>query len=149
MTLNTADVEGSCPFCRIVRGDDPSVQILCEDRNWIAFFPLTPATPGHTLVIPREHVDDLWSLTPSLGADLMNGVVRVGRAIRSAVTPAGMNLISSSGAAAEQTVFHLHLHVVPRYEGDEINPIWPQKTDLDEDLKERIAHGIRLACATH
>lgn len=120
--------------------------IICEDTNWVAFFPSEPATPGHTLVVPREHVADVWSLDPSLAADLMNGVIRVGRAIRSAVSPAGMNLISSSGEAAGQTVFHVHLHVVPRYEGDDIDPIWPQKKSLDIDLKQRIADGIRKAC---
>jgi hypothetical protein len=65
--------------------------LVCQDVRWVAFFPPQPATPGHTLVIPREHVPDVWSLDQSLGADLMSAVVRVGRAIRLAVTPAGMN----------------------------------------------------------
>ena len=146
MTESIPTVEDSCAFCRIAHGKDPTVPIICEDTNWVAFFPSEPATPGHTLVVPREHVADVWSLDPSLAADLMNGVIRVGRAIRSAVSPAGMNLISSSGEAAGQTVFHVHLHVVPRYEGDDIDPIWPQKKSLDIDLKQRIADGIRKAC---
>jgi len=137
-----------CAFCRIARGEDPTTEIICQGPNWVAFFPSEPATPGHTLVIPREHVPDLWSLDTALGADLMSAVVRVGRAIRTAVTPAGMNLISSSGEVAEQTVFHLHLHVVPRYEGDDIYPIWPPKKHLDEDLKEGIAERIRKACGS-
>jgi len=147
VTERIAAVEDNCAFCRIARGEDPTVSIICEDTSWVAFFPSEPATPGHTLVVPREHVADVWSLHPILAADLMNGVIRVGRAIRSAVAPAGMNLISSSGEAAEQTVYHLHLHVVPRYEGDDMDPIWPQKKKLDIELKERIADGIRKACA--
>src|SRR5688572_10923494 len=121
-------------------------QIICEDATWIAFFPLEPATPVHTLIVPRVHVPDIWSLDRPLGSDLMHAVVRVGRAVYSAVTPAGMNLISSSGTAAEQTVFHLHLHVVPRYEGDDMDPIWPRKKHMDEELKESIAERIRKAC---
>lgn len=148
MSDRLGTIEDGCAFCRIARGEDSSTQIICEDASWVAFFPSEPATPGHTLVIPREHVPDVWSLNPDLGADLMSAVVRVGRAIRSAVTPAGMNLISSSGVAAEQTVFHLHLHVVPRYEGDDIEPIWPPKKHPDEELTEGIAEKIRKACAT-
>jgi histidine triad (HIT) family protein len=78
----------------------------------------------------------------------MSAVIKIGRAIRSAVTPAGMNLISSAGAAAEQTVFHLHLHVVPRYEGDDIDPIWPHKKRPDPVLLNGIAQHIRKACAS-
>jgi len=126
---------------------DPSTQIICEGASWVAFFPSEPATPGHTLVIPREHIPDIWSLDFALGADLMNAVVRVGRSIREAVTPAGMNLISSSGAVAEQTVFHLHLRIVPRYEGDDIEPIWPPKKHPDEELMDGIAERIRKSCA--
>ncbi len=141
-------IEDDCAFCRIVRGEDPSTRILCAGKTWVAFFPSEPATPGHTLVVPRQHVPDVWSLDPDLGADLMSAVIQVGLAIRSAVTPAGMNLISSSGVAAEQTVFHLHLHVVPRYQGDDIDPIWPPKKHPDEGLKERIAERIQTACAS-
>lgn len=146
MSSPSTKVDRDCPFCRIVRGDDPSTEIICDGPTWVAFFPTEPATPGHTLVVPREHVPDLWSLNRDLAADLMNAVVKVGRAIRVAVTPMGMNLISSSGAVAEQTVFHAHLHVVPRYEGDDIHPIWPPKKRPDERLQEGIAHKIRDAC---
>ena len=137
-----------CVFCRIGRGEDQDTEIICQDKNWVAFFPTDPATPGHTLIVPRTHVPDLWSLQPALASDLMNAVVHVGQAIKRAVTPAGMKLISSSGAVAEQTVFHLHLHVVPRYEGDDIDPIWPRKKRLDDSLKQAIAERIRKACAS-
>jgi histidine triad (HIT) family protein len=145
----TAETEAlDCPFCRIARGEDRSTEIICEGASWVSFFPTQPATPGHTLVVPRAHVPDLWSLDDALGADLMSAVIKIGRAIQSAVTPAGMNLISSAGAAAEQTVFHLHLHVVPRYEGDDIDPIWPHKKSADAILLKRIALHIRKACAS-
>lgn len=148
MAEPTGGFDDNCAFCRIAHGEDPSIEIICEGATWVAFFPPDPATPGHTLVIPREHVADIWSLDHALGADLMDAVVRVGRAIHTAVTPAGMNLISSSGAVAEQTVFHAHLHVVPRYKGDDIDPIWPPRKPLDEKFKEGIADKIRQACAS-
>jgi len=138
--------EEGCAFCMIARGEDPSAVVVCEAGEWIAFFPLEPATPGHTLVIPRKHVPDVWSLEPPLGAELMSAVVRVGRAVREAVTPAGMNLISSSGPTAEQSVFHLHLHVVPRYSGDNIDPIWPPREKMDADMITGVAERVRNAC---
>jgi histidine triad (HIT) family protein len=77
----------------------------------------------------------------------MVGVVRVGAAIRDALTPDGMNLISSAGSAAEQTVFHAHLHVVPRWLRDPIGPIWPPKERMSEVLREDLADAIRARCA--
>jgi histidine triad (HIT) family protein len=136
----------SCDFCAIARGDDASAEIVCESEEWVAFFPLTPATPGHTLVIPRSHIPDLWSADTSLARDLMSAVIRVGRAIDKALTPAGMNLISSSGEVAEQTVYHLHLHVVPRYCDDAIGEIWPPKRELPGIDLEGVADRVREAC---
>lgn len=141
--------EATCGFCAIAKGEDRSVEVVCEGDTWIAFFPLEPATPGHTLVIPRFHVANLWDVTPSMGADLMSAVIRVGRAIESALRPDGMNLISSAGRVAEQTVFHLHLHVVPRWQRDGFGKIWPVegKTYSDEQLQD-VAKRIRDACRT-
>ena len=134
-----------CDFCVIARGEDTSAEVVCEGDNWVAFFPLEPATPGHTLVIPRIHVADLWSVKPALGSDLMRAVIRVGRAVTAALIPDGMNLITSSGSAAEQTVFHLHLHVVPRWRNDPIGRIWPPEEPMSEAIKENLADRIRDA----
>ena len=73
-------------------------------------------------------------------------VLRVGRAIQEALTPEGMNLISSAGEAASQTVFHLHLHVVPRWHGDHIGNIWPPSEPWSETVKDDVADAIRRAC---
>ena len=142
-----AYIEG-CDFCVIARGEDRSVQVVCESEAWVAFFPLNPATKGHTLVIPRLHVADIWQLDNRLGSQLMTAVIRVGRAVQSAVNPEGMNLISSKGSAAEQTVFHLHLHVLPRWDRDGFDRIWPTDSPYeDEDLKV-VGERIRAACAS-
>jgi diadenosine tetraphosphate (Ap4A) HIT family hydrolase len=136
-----------CPFCTIAQGRDDAAKVVCEGDEWVAFFPRNPATPGHTLVIPREHVTDLWAVNPELCGPLLCAVVQVGNAIREALTPAGLNLISSSGEIAEQSIYHLHLHVVPRYSGDPIDPIWPPRVPMDEQLKEELALRIRAACS--
>lgn len=137
-----------CDFCAIARGQDDSVEIVCQADEWVAFFPLDPATPGHTLVIPRTHVADLWQVEPSLAAELIDAVIRVGRAIDSSLKPEGMNLITSAGVAAEQTVFHLHLHVVPRWRRDGFGAIWPPPKKYTDTQLENVADRIRAACAT-
>lgn len=135
-----------CDFCKIVSGRDANAEVVCEAEDWVAFFPLEPATTGHTLVVPREHVPDLWSLDPSSACHLMEAVVRVGRAIERALEPEGMNLISSSGAVAEQTVFHVHLHVVPRWRRDGFGRIWPQESTAKRVDIENAGDLIRAAC---
>jgi histidine triad (HIT) family protein len=137
----------SCDFCAIVRGEDSSVEIVCRGEDWIAFFPLNPATRGHTLIIPRTHVADLWKAKPSLGAELMNAVIRVGRAIDTALQPEGMNLITSAGQIAEQTIFHLHLHIVPRSPRDGFGDIWPPASGYEDTDLGDVAERIRGACA--
>jgi histidine triad (HIT) family protein len=147
MTSTSDGGAQGCDFCAIARGEDLSVEVVCEAESWIAFFPLDPATPGHTLVIPRKHVIDLWEVQPPLGAELMAAVVRVGRAIDAALKPEGMNLITSAGKVAEQTVFHLHLHIVPRWRRDDFGQIWPIEGKKFEDAGlEDVADRIREAC---
>jgi histidine triad (HIT) family protein len=140
-----AYVEG-CAFCAIARGQDDSVEVVCEADDWVAFFPDHPATPGHTLIIPRRHVADLWEVEPPLSGELLDATIRVGRAIEAAIHPNGLNLISSAGASAEQTVFHLHLHVVPRWEDDGFGQIWPDTHDYDAAAISQLAERIRAIC---
>ena len=147
MMTTSGNTQADCDFCSIARGEDQTVEIICEDTNWVAFFPKEPATPGHTLVIPRKHVTDLWEVDPKLGAELMAAVIKVGRAIETSLKPEGMNLITSSGKVAEQTVFHLHLHVVPRWKKDNFGKIWPiEGKKYTDSTLENIADRIRKAC---
>jgi histidine triad (HIT) family protein len=135
----------NCEFCSIAQSKDRFAEVVCENTNWIAFFPLNPATPGHTLVIPRRHVADLWQLDLPLGSELMTAVIGVGRAIEQAMRPEGMNLITSAGETAEQTVFHLHLHIVPRWRRDGFGHIWPVEGKFDDASLEGFADRIREA----
>ena len=143
--MSAAGEAATCEFCAIARGESDA-EIVCAGPGWVAFFPLEPATPGHTLVIPREHVPHLWLANAELAADLMRAVSRVGRAVDSALTPDGMNLITSAGEAAEQTVSHLHLHVVPRWADDHFGAIWPPKEAMRREVKANLAQQIREAC---
>lgn len=134
--------DAKCDFCLIARGRSPA-EVVIEYDAWLAFFPVNPATPGHTLVVPRDHIPDLWAASRELAGELMQGVVEVGTAIQDVLKPDGLNLITSAGTIAEQTVFHLHLHVVPRWRADHFGQIWPVGERYDvEDLGD-VASNLR------
>jgi len=135
-----------CEFCQIVRRERPA-RVVGDSPDALAFFPLKPVCLGHTIVIPKTHVRDLWAADSLLSMGLMQTVIRVGQAISKALRPDGMNLISSAGEAASQTVFHLHLHVVPRWSGDHIGNIWPPSEPLSDEVKDGAAAVIRVAYA--
>ncbi len=130
----TSDPE--CAFCAIAGREDSDAREVYRDRFCVAFFPTEPATLGHTLLIPRAHVPDIWDLEPELAERLARTAVSLAHAVRQAVRPDGLNLIQSNGAAATQTVLHLHIHLVPRWEGDELGRIWPRETHYTEDSKD-------------
>ncbi len=125
--------ESGCDFCEIAKGDQPETEVIWRADEWMAFFPLDPATPGHTLVIPRRHVPDLWEVDAKLGEELMGVAIRMGQAIQAALRPDGLNLITSSGRVAEQSVFHLHLHLVPRWRDDGFGKIWPMESRYENN----------------
>ena len=133
-----------CAFCQIVRGEQPA-RVVGDSPDALAFFPLRPVCPGHTIVIPKTHIRDLWTDVSVPAEGLMQAVIRTGQAISRALRPDGMNLISSAGQAASQTVFHLHLHVVPRWSDDHIGNIWPPSRPWSGDLADETAAAIRDA----
>lgn len=101
-----------CIFCRIVAGDIPSRRVY-EDADAVAFLDVAPLKPGHTLVVPRRHVVDVLADEDAL-SDIGPAITATARLLRDRLGADGVNLFSSSGAAAGQEVFHLHVHVVPR-----------------------------------
>ena len=121
-----------CLFCKIVAGDLPATIIHSDDRT-VAFMDINPATKGHVLVIPREHSSDLTSI----GEEDLGACVGVAQTLAKRATERlgadGVNLLNSCGPAAWQTVFHFHVHVVPRYTGDPLELPWtPTPGDEDE-----------------
>jgi histidine triad (HIT) family protein len=121
-----------CIFCKIVAGEVPSTRVD-EDERTVAFMDISPATRGHVLVIPREHATDLLEIGPEDLAACAAMAQRVARRQKDALGADGVNLINSCGAAAWQTVFHFHVHVIPRYEDDPLRLPWrPAPGDADE-----------------
>jgi histidine triad (HIT) family protein len=121
-----------CIFCRIVEGELPS-QRVDEDERTIAFMDISPATRGHVLVIPRVHAANLLEIAAEDLAASIAAAQRMARTVVQRLGADGVNLINSCGASAWQTVFHFHIHVIPRYEGDPLRLPWtPQPGDADE-----------------
>ena len=133
----------SCPFCAIIMGEGWAREVYRDDHA-VAFFPLRPSALGHTLVVPRRHIPDIWELPEADAACLSRTVLRVAAALRAAAAPDGLNIIQSSGAAATQTVPHLHVHLVPRWAADAMGPIWPAKPpshppQVLDNLRDKLA----------
>jgi histidine triad (HIT) family protein len=121
-----------CLFCGIVAGSIPSETIDSDERT-VAFMDINPATPGHALVVPREHSADLLEIGEDDLAATMLAAQRLSRRMKDVLGADGIDLINACGAAAWQTVFHFHIHVVPRYEDDPLKLPWvPEPGDADE-----------------
>ncbi|ELS53943.1 HIT family protein [Streptomyces viridochromogenes] len=140
--------EQACAFCEIAAGTG-GARVVYEDAHTLAFFPLAPATRGHTLVVPRAHSADLWAMDETAAQHLFRTVLLVGGALRAVLRPDGMNVINSAGAAASQSVFHTHVHLVPRRPGDPMGPIWPPKgagfRDEEDPAADALAARVRAA----
>ena len=132
-----------CVFCGIVAGRVGAHRLL-EDDHTVAFLNLAPATVGHALVVPRRHAEGLWDLGDEEHAQVARAVSRVARLLRVALAPAGVNLVHATGTAAWQSVFHFHVHVVPRYRSDELQVMWEADRVSDgelEALRQRVLAG--------
>ena len=114
---------GGCIFCKIVAGELPAT-IVDQDERTIAFMDINPATRGHALVIPRAHATDLREIGAEDLHACATAAQRLAARMRERLGADGVNLINSCGSAAWQTVFHFHLHVVPRYVGDPLELPW-------------------------
>jgi len=124
--------ESDCLFCGIVAGSIPSETIDANERT-VAFMDINPATAGHALVVPRVHSADLLEIgTDDLAATTL-AAQRLAKRMKEVLGADGVNLINACGAAAWQTVFHFHIHVVPRYEDDPLKLPWiPESGNSDE-----------------
>jgi histidine triad (HIT) family protein len=121
-----------CLFCKIVAGELPAT-IVAEDDRTVAFMDINPATRGHALVIPRAHARDLYAVDPEDLRAVALAAQRLATRVRDNLGADGVNLLNSNGPAAWQTVFHFHVHVIPRYEGDPLRLPWvPGPGDIDE-----------------
>jgi histidine triad (HIT) family protein len=132
LAATMADTDPNCIFCKIVAGELPSARVD-EDEHTVAFMDINPGIRGHALVIPRRHAANLLEIEPDELAATARAAQRLATRVVERLDADGVNLINACGAAAGQTVFHFHIHVLPRYEGDPLRLPWvPAPGDPDE-----------------
>jgi histidine triad (HIT) family protein len=130
-----------CLFCKIIAGEVPA-QIVDSDEHTVAFMDINPATRGHALVIPREHAADLMEISDEDIERTFVAARRLARRMEEVLEPDGYNVLNSCRPAAWQTVFHFHVHVVPRYNDDPLKLPWVPRSG-DEHEIAAIAERLR------
>jgi histidine triad (HIT) family protein len=127
-----AGAGGDCIFCAIALGEGPA-QVVDSDDQTVAFMDINPATRGHALVIPRSHTENLFDIDQEDLLATVRAAQRLAERMREILEPDGINVLNSAGRAAWQSVFHFHLHVIPRYDDDPLRLPWvPGPADQDE-----------------
>ncbi|MGM0753352.1 MAG: HIT family protein [Bacillota bacterium] len=135
-----------CIFCKIIDGEIPAMKVY-EDEHVLAFLDISQVTKGHTLLIPKVHKENIYELTPDIASHLFSVAPKIADSIKAEFNPVGMNLLSNAGEEAGQSVFHFHMHFIPRYgQGDGFGAVWKTHNDdyNSEDLK-----GIAESIAQH
>ena len=134
-----------CIFCKITRGEIPSIKVAENDAAF-AFMDINPIAPGHTLVIPKHHAENIYVTPDHASAAAMAMVSRVAAAVERAVQPEGINILQANGPGAKQSVFHTHFHIIPRSATDGLTMNWElQSGDMAEI--EKVAEKIRAELA--
>ena len=139
--------KSSCVFCEIVQGARPTA-VVWQDDDFMCFIDKYPMNPGHSLIVPKKHFALLTDMPVSEVGELFEHTAIVSRAIFKALKPDGLNVGQSNGKAASQTIFHVHVHIVPRFEGDAKKGFWPHRKRFTEKQLTGTAEKISNAIET-
>lgn len=131
-----------CLFCKIVAGEIPASKVY-EDEQILAFLDISQATPGHTLVIPKEHYRNIFDLDPQVAEALFKQIPGLARRLKQALGAQGINVINNSEEVAGQTVFHTHIHLLPRFGQEDGLDIRFQTQEPDFEHLAQLAQKIR------
>lgn len=125
----------NCIFCKIANGEIPSAT-LYEDESFRVILDLGPASKGHALILPKKHAANLFELPDETASKAMVLAKRIAATLKDGLHADGINLVQNNGEAAGQTVFHFHMHLIPRYEGDTVNVTWKPGSLSESDKQE-------------
>ena len=124
-----------CIFCKIAAGEIPSRKIY-EDSDLIAIMDLNPTSKGHSLIIPKEHCTNIYDIDEDIAAKVMKTAKKLATKMTVALNCDGFNLLQNNGETAGQTMFHFHMHLIPRKAGDQAVPEWEHLSLSDDEMKE-------------
>lgn len=130
--------DDNCIFCKIANGEIPSAT-LYEDEDFRVILDLGPASKGHALILPKEHAANLYELPDELASKAMIVAKKVGAVLKEGLKCDGLNVVQNNGEAAGQTVFHFHMHLIPRYEGDQgqVKLTW-EPGELTDQVRDEV-----------
>ncbi|MGN1084044.1 MAG: HIT family protein [Lachnospiraceae bacterium] len=134
----------NCIFCKIVNGEIPSATVY-EDEKFRAIMDIAPAAKGHVILLPKKHAANLLEADDSLLSAALPVVKKISNGIKKTLSCDGINVLQNNGEAAGQSVFHLHIHMIPRYDGDGVTVPWEQKSYADgeaAELAKKIAKNL-------
>lgn len=133
----------NCIFCKIANGEIPSAKVF-ENEHVLAFMDISQVTKGHTLVIPKVHKENIYELTPEIARNLYEVVPAIANALKTEFEPVGLNTVNNNGEKAGQSVFHFHLHLIPRYgTGDGFGAVWKNnQSDYTPEMLREMAANI-------
>lgn len=134
-------MKDDCIFCKITNGEIPSATIM-ENEDFRVILDVSPATRGHALIIPKDHFENIFDLDEAIAAKLFVTAKSVAAAMRTALKCEGLNIVQNNGEIAGQTVHHFHLHLIPRYNDDQMNMDW-KHLEVDQNQLNEIAANIQ------
>ena len=138
-------LDDNCIFCKIAAGEIPS-ETVYEDEQFRAILDLGPASAGHTLILPKAHFKDVTEISDEYAANVLKVAAKLGKAMKKGLGCEGFNLVQNNGEAAGQTVFHFHMHIIPRYKNDTVNVTWKQNeadASVIEDIKSKVSEYLK------
>ena len=124
-----------CIFCKIANGEIPSATVY-EDNDFRAIMDIAPASRGHIIILPKQHAANVFELSEELASKIYVVAQKIAKVVKEEVECEGINILQNNGEVAGQTVFHLHMHVIPRYTNDGIQIKWKQQEVDQEKIKE-------------
>lgn len=136
-------MDNNCIFCKIANGEIPSTTVY-EDDMFRVILDLSPATEGHALILPKQHMANIYEMDETTAQKVFVLASHIATAMKKALNCDGINIVQNNGEAAGQTVFHFHMHIIPRYINDGQNINWIPGTSEPEE-REKIAQKIKAA----
>ena len=133
-------IKDDCIFCKLANGVFPTNKVY-EDEDFRVILDNSPAAKGHSLIIPKQHFENIYSTDDAYLAKLLPVAKKVANALKKTFNCDGVNIVQNNEPAAGQTVFHLHVHVIPRYNDDKVGITWPQH-EVDQDEQKKLADEI-------